>query len=483
MQFRDVTDLVALFADEAEHEWVALEQDGRTATMRQLGRWMGSAAAALADGSNEVVAVSTSDVIEHTVGFLGALAAGRVPMLVDPKHPDALLEDVVARAGATVTVGRTVPGVPRLGLGELTERPPVERVHVLPETPGSLLLTSGSTGRPKIVVRSRAADFAAAHNFRLENFPIEPRERFWLSSPFTGSPWPGIVWGCLLARATVVFAPLPGEAIGAFLDDLRIDSTFLGPTAARLADQRGGLEGPGWDRLRGVLSGGEKLDEPTANLMTGRWPGAVVLGYGMTEVSQVAAAHERALLERPGTVGRPLPLHQVKIVEVGGEALLPVGEEGEVLARGHDMFSGYLGEQQADEWFRTNDLGRLDEDGYLYITGRASNIVQVGGNRVSTEEVAAVLRANPSVANAAVVALDDPVWTTRLEAFVAFRADDFLDDAALDEWVRERLAAYKVPRAYHVLDELPTESAGKLSLRALLELAAERGEGERRLGR
>ena len=477
MRLRDVTDLVALFADEAEHEWVALEQDGRTATMRQLGRWMGSAAAALADGSDHVVAVSTHDVIEHTVGFLGALAAGRPPLLVDPKHPDALLREVVQRAGATVTVGRPVPGVPRLGLGELTERSPVEPVRAAPETPGSLLLTSGSTGRPKIVVRSRAADFAAAHNFRLENFPIEPRERFWLSSPFTGSPWPGIVWGCLLARATVVFEPLPGEAIGEFLDDLRIDSTFLGPTAARLAYQRDGLEGPGWDRLRGVLSGGEKLDESTAKLMTDRWPGALVLGYGMTEVSQVTAAHERELLERPGTVGRPLPLHQVKIVEVGGALQLPAGEEGEVLARGHDSFGGYLGEEPAGEWFRTNDLGRFDEDGFLYITGRASNIVQVGGNRVSTEEVAAVLQSNAAVANAAVVALDDPVWTTRLEAFVAFRTGQSLDEAALDAWARERLAAYKVPRRYHVLDELPTESAGKIALRALQELAERRQEG------
>ena len=245
VQLRDVTDLVALFADEAEPEWVALEQDGRFATTRQLGAWMGSAAAALADGSSDVVAVSTGDVIEHTVGFLGALAAGRPPLLVDPKHPDALLESVVGRAGATVTVGRAVPGVPCLGFGELIERPPAARVRVDAGEPGSLLLTSGSTGEPKIVVRSRAADMGAAGNFRLEHFPIESGERFWLSSPFTGSPWPGIVWSCLLARATVVFAPLPDAAIGALLDDLRIDSTFLGPTAARLAFQRDGLEGPG----------------------------------------------------------------------------------------------------------------------------------------------------------------------------------------------------------------------------------------------
>ena len=93
------------------------------------------------------------------------------------------------------------------------------------------------------------------------------------------------------------------------------------------------------------------------------------------------------------------------------------------------------------------------------------------GNRVSTEEVAAVLRGIPGIANAAVVALDDPVWTTRLEAFVVFLPGERLADDAIDRWARERLAAYKVPRRYHVLDELPTESAGKASLLALRELA------------
>lgn len=477
MILRDLTDLVALLGDPAEPEWVALEQDGRTATIRQLAAWMGSSAAALADGSDDVVTVSTPDVIEHTVAFLGALAAGRRPMLVDPRHPQALLAEVVRRTGATVTVGRAVDGVERVGLEELTERPPVARLRRAPEAPGSLLLTSGSTGVPKIVVRPRGADLAAAGNFRLGWFPIEPGDRFWLSAPFTGSPYPGIVWSCLLARATVVFAPLPDAAIGEFLDEHRITSTFLGATAMRLAYQRDGLEGPGWDRLRGVLSGGEKLDEPTAELIMRRFPGALNLGYGMTEVSMVALAPEDVVRDRPGSVGRPLPLHQAKIVEIGGEEQLPLGEEGEILVRGPDMFVGYLGEDPAAEWFRTNDVGRFDDDGYLYLTGRASNIVQVGGNRVSTEEVTAVLRAYPEVGNAAVIALDDPVWTTRLEAFVAPRGGGSVDGGELDAWVRERLPAYKVPRRYHLLDELPTESAGKISQRRLRELAIREADG------
>src|SRR5262249_31770822 len=158
--------------------------------------------------------------------------------------PQALFEQVVALTDATVVVGPAVPGVPQLGFGELTQRPPVERRRVAPERPGSMLLTSGSTCVPKIVVRPRGADLFAAQNFTMGRFPAGAGDRFWLSSPFTGSPYPGIAWGVLLARATVVFAPLPEAEIGSFLAAHRIDSTFLGPTAARLAYQRDGLEGP-----------------------------------------------------------------------------------------------------------------------------------------------------------------------------------------------------------------------------------------------
>jgi acyl-coenzyme A synthetase/AMP-(fatty) acid ligase len=131
-----------------------------------------------------------------------------------------------------------------------------------------------------------------------------------------------------------------------------------------------------------------------------------------------------------------------------------------------------VGQPPAGAWYRTGDLGRIDADGYLYITGRASSVVKVGGNRVSTEEVSAMLRAHDDVAQAAVIAQDDPTWTTRLVGFVVARAGAPLDATALRDWMAARQPAYKVPRAIHVLAELPVDSSGKLSLRRLEELAA-----------
>jgi acyl-CoA synthetase (AMP-forming)/AMP-acid ligase II len=473
MRIEDLTDLVAFLGDESQADWVALEWLGGRMTIRELAAAMGSAAAALADGEG-VVAVSTSDPIEHTVAVLGAMAAGRVPLLVDPKHPDRMLAAVVARAGAATIVGRPTPGLERLDLGALTERPPVPRVRREPASTGSILLTSGSTDLPKLVLRSRAADLHGAMALRTSSFVIEPGDRFWLAAPFTGSPFPGIVMASLFARATVVFAPFEVGSVGAFLEAHRITSTYLGPTPARLVRDREGLEGPGWDRLRSVLSGGEKLDADTAELMLGRFGDKVFLGYGSTEVTRVSEATSADIRDRPGTVGRPLPFHQVMIVEAGGDAPVAPGDEGEVLMRGTSMFSGYLGGDPAGEWYRSGDLGRLDEDGYLYISGRATSVVQVGGNRVSTDEVTSVLRGHPALANAIVVAVDDATWGARLEAFVVPRAAPGTDLGELDGWMRERLPAYKVPRVFHPLDQMPTESSGKASLRTLLELAATR---------
>jgi acyl-CoA synthetase (AMP-forming)/AMP-acid ligase II len=135
------------------------------------------------------------------------------------------------------------------------------------------------------------------------------------------------------------------------------------------------------------------------------------------------------------------------------------------------MFSGYLGEEPAGDWYRTGDVGHLDDDGYLYITGRSTNVVQVGGNRVSTDEVMEALRSHPQLANALVVAVDDSTWGTRLEAFVVADGGCEVDPEHIGGWLRHRLPAYKVPRRFHLLDEIPVDASGKASLKTLQEMA------------
>ncbi len=192
----------------------------------------------------------------------------------------------------------------------------------------------------------------------------------------------------------------------------------------RLARERDGLDGPGWRGMRALMTGGEKLDLPTAEVLAERFAGRVFCAYGMTECPRLTQARFEEIVERPGTVGRTIPFRHVRIAAPDGHGDVAQGEEGEVLVGGPDLYTRYVGEAPVDGWHRTGDLGRVDADGYLYITGRASSVVKVGGNRVSTEEVAAQLRRHDDVAQAAVIAVDDEMWTSRLVAFVVLRGGE-----------------------------------------------------------
>jgi acyl-CoA synthetase (AMP-forming)/AMP-acid ligase II len=166
----------------------------------------------------------------------------------------------------------------------------------------------------------------------------------------------------------------------------------------------------------------------------------------------------------------------VRIVDPATGDEVPAGADGELLVRGASMYSGYVGSPPSPGWHRSGDIGRVDAEGYLYVTGRASSIVQIGANRVSTEEVAAAIRAHERIADTVVIALADPTWGDRLEAFVVREPGHDLTGTELLGWLRERLPAYKVPRAVHWLDTIPVDRSGKTSLRTLRELATARSQ-------
>jgi fatty-acyl-CoA synthase len=463
--------LVLGLASAEQSDWVALEHDGRDITIKALAREMCAAAGAL-QHDDGVVAVSDPDPIAHTVAVLGAVAAGRTAMMVDPKQPDALLAQVVEAAGATTVIGREVTGIAHLGYDELRAGAPIVPVAQPPEHIGSILLTSGSTGIPKLVQRTRNADLHAAMCLRLAGFPIDPGDRHWLCVPYAAAPFLTLLMGSLLTRATVVIAPFDRAAVDSFLSEHRISSAYLVPTMLRLAREHAGLDGPGWRGLRALMTGGEQLDPATAEVLLAQFTQRVYCAYGMTEAPRLTQATFEEFAARPGTVGRTIPFRRVQIVEPGSESPMPAGEEGEVLVGGPDLFTGYLGDGPVGEWHHTGDLGRLDADDYLYITGRASSVVKVGGNRVSTEEVSAVLREHEAVAQAAVIALDDPTWTTRLEGFVVLRPGAVVGERELLDWLGTRQPAYKVPRVMHTLQELPVDSSGKVAQQTLHALAS-----------
>jgi len=161
---------------------------------------------------------------------------------------------------------------------------------------------------------------------------------------------------------------------------------------------------------------------------------------------------------RAGSVGRPMPGVEIRIVDAT-ENDVPDGETGELWVRAPHTYR--------EGWVRTGDLVRRDADGYLYATGRLSEVINRGGEKIAPDEVEAVLRAHPSVVDAAVVGLPDADMGERVAAVVVSPAG--IDPSALRAWCRERLAGFKVPERYAFVDALPLTELGKVSRRALRE--------------
>jgi acyl-coenzyme A synthetase/AMP-(fatty) acid ligase len=467
---RDFVDAVLMLADPSQPERIALETEQQVVTTRQLADWMLRAGASLRTEAGPV-AIRSDDPIEHAVGVLGALAAGRPALLIDPRHPDSIADDVVVRGSATTSVGRDVGGLDGSSLKQLLSAAALPPVPTSPEEIGTILLTSGSSGPPKLVLRTRDSDLHAALTVRLAEFPISPGDRHWLTVPYAQAPFLNLGMGTLLTGATLVFGQyVPSEA-DAFLERNRISSVYLVPTMLRLANRATGLGGPGWMGLRALMTGGERLDIATRDLLLEHFAGRVYIGYGTTEVPRPTEASPEDIATRPGSIGRAIPLRQVAIAAEDGSGLLPVGETGEILLRGPDMMRGYLGHEPLGKWYPSGDVGHMDAEGYVYITGRASNLVNVGGNRVSLDEVAEVLRKHPELDQAAVVAVDDPMWTHRLVAFAVARIGAAVTQDELRTFAAESLPSYKMPREVRFLEELPSDSSGKLALRRLQALA------------
>lgn len=209
------------------------------------------------------------------------------------------------------------------------------------------------------------------------------------------------------------------------------------------------------ESLRCVLLGGaETPGEVLAQALAGGWP--MALTYGLTEAaSQVATSPPRATVAKPGSVGRPLTGVEVRIAP-----------DGEILVRGATLASAYVGDSagplvDAQGWHHTGDLGRVDEDGDLWVIGRRVDRIVSGGVTVDAVEVEEALRSHPQVADACVVGIPDTTWGERVAAWIE-PTGRTVDVEALDEYLRSRLAAPKLPRHYHVQRGLPRNVNGKV---------------------
>ena len=462
----------------------SLAIDGARLDGDELAGAVGAVAASL-DGRERVALWCTSE-LATGLGIAGALTAGVAVVPLNPASGDAELahetgdsrpEAVLVAAGADLPPA--LQALPRIVV-DSTARAPLPAAEPDPDATALIVYTSGTTGPPKGVIMARRAiaanldALADAWAWTADDVVVQALPLFHVHGLVLGTVGPLRLGGGV--RHVGRFSP---EAIAATLAD---DGTmlFAVPTmhgrllAAAEADPAVA------DALRGarlVVSGSAALPARVHEAYAAATGQRIVERYGMSEALMIASArHDGPRI--PGAVGTALPGVAIRITDDAG-AVLPPGDRdaiGNVEITSDALFDGYLGRPDAtaeafrDGWFRTGDVGSLDEDGVLRLVGRSStDLIKTGGYRVGAGEVEAALLEHPAISEAAVLGLPDDDLGERIAAWVVLADGADVDDDALVQHVAGLLAPHKRPRVITRVEALPRNALGKVQKRRLVD--------------
>ena len=226
-------------------------------------------------------------------------------------------------------------------------------------------------------------------------------------------------------------------------------------------------------RLRICVCGGAALPVEVLRGFEARFDCKLLEGYGLSETSAIASFNHADRDRKPGSIGTPVEGVQMKIVDDKG-AEVPQGDVGEIVIRGHNVMKAYwkLPEAtaeaiDADGWFHSGDVGKVDEDGYFFIVDRKKDLIIRGGYNVYPREIEEVLYEHPAVREAAVIGIPHDELGEEVAAAVALKEGEQLSTDDLQAYVKAQVAAYKYPRSIWFVDELPKTPTGKILKRAI----------------
>jgi malonyl-CoA/methylmalonyl-CoA synthetase len=446
------------------------------------------------------VAVQVEKSAQALALFLACLRAGLVYLPLNTAYQTSEVSHCLADAQPTVFICREehrsaladlahslgVPGIEGLdqqGNGSFAAlaagRPEsFETVHSQPTDTASIMYTSGTTGRAK----------GAMLSHRSVSFCAEGLSAFW---GFTGED--------VLLHALPIFhghglfvstcVALMSGARLLFHSKFDVDAVIAALPRATvmmgvptfyhrlLADARFGRES--CKTLRLFTSGSAPLSAQMHQAFFERCGHPILERYGMTE-TMILTSNPLHGERRPGSVGLPLPGVALRIADQDDRPL-GVGQVGMIQVRGDGLFSGYwrmedktAQEFTADGFFRTGDLGTRSDDGYISITGRAKDLIITGGYNVYPAEVEQLLDAHPAVSESAVIGVPHPDFGEAVTAVVIVRAEHEREGVAstLTQWLKARLANYKVPKQILVVEQLPRNTMGKVQKNVLREMFA-----------
>lgn len=389
-------------------------------------------------------------------------AAPQLAEVIERESIGALIGDAVLVAdlaagavpGPVITIGPEWDDVAKQGS---------RRFDLLrPSSIAPVVMTSGTTGTPKGARRTLGPRASAGGVALLERVPYRADDRILVPAPLFHA------WGLAhlaiavsLGATTVLTERFdPRTTVDAVADH---ESTVLVVVPVML--QRllaADIDPAPLRRLRIVASSGSALPAPTALQWMDRFGDHLYNLYGSTEIGQATIATPADLRAAPGTAGKPVGGSTVRILDLAGNPV-PVGETGRIFVGSATSFDHYTGGENKERiggLVSSGDVGHLDDDGRLFVTGRADNMIISGGENVFPEVVEALLLEHVSVAEAAVVGVDDPVFGQRLKAFLVL--DGALTADAVQAHVAERLGRHFVPREVAFVASLPRNATGKL---------------------
>lgn len=357
------------------------------------------------------------------------------------------------------------------------------------EDPALLIYTSGTTGQPKGALHAHrmllgcipAVEQMLSHWPRGNEIMWTPAEWAWIAGLYDAL-FPAWYYGTpVLAHRFAKFDP---ERAFAMLAKHRVGVTFIPPTALKMMRQ---VHEPRrrWDYdLRALFTGGEAMGEELLAWGRDTFGTTISEGYGQTEMNLMVLNSPDWFEVRPGSCGRACPGRKVAIVDSAGK-VLPAGEEGQIAGWRHDpiVMLEYWKSTEATErkyagdWLLTGDLGRMDQDGYVFFKSRDDDVITSGGYRIGPGEIEECLMRHPAVSMVGVVGVPDKVRTEIVKAFVQLRPEIAATEALkadLANFVKTRLAAHEYPREVEFVAELPLTTTGKIMRRELRRLDTEK---------
>ena len=471
-------------------EHIAAECAGQTICYADLHAKVQAMAAGLQALDPKIgsrIAICAHNSIDHLMCWLAVLAAGKVWVPLQPMTPAAELQRLIAFTGADIVIVQPqtrdlVAGVSSKVLvcdaenhGERTvgaliaahagQRP---QPFDLPlSATQAIKFTGGTTGTPKGVMQPYRA-WNTNIITQIEAWGMAAGERYLAAAPVTHGTSTYIL-PTLATGGTLVLLdrPRPEETLAA-LQTGRIVTTFVPPTVLYMLMELGNVKDSSYPHLRNLIYGAGPMRLEAILRAQEIFGPCIASTYGQTEAPQIAtmiSAQDLLRPEKRASVGRETMLTQVEVM--GGDGtILPRGETGEIVIRGDLLMTGYwdqpekTAETTVNGWLRTGDLGLIDEEGFLFIRGRAREMIITGGFSVYPGDVEPVLGEHPAVIDCAVYGVPDDKWGEAVHAAAEIRGNVRADE--LIAFLRARLGPVKTPKSIVFYEHLPRNAIGKL---------------------